>query len=129
MAASSSEAVDAPTKNTSTDDDQRALTTSLQTRLTFVNHAELPVLAAAFASKKGQLLVVDHREMRLYAGSQQVRRAPLPSTSHGSVVAAIHYNPHGENFVLVYASSSSVYGANTNMPFSVADNVDHPVSH
>ena len=29
---------------------------------------------------------------------------------------------------LLYASSSSVYGANTNMPFSVHDNVDHPVS-
>lgn len=29
---------------------------------------------------------------------------------------------------LVYASSSSVYGANTLMPFSVHHNVDHPVS-
>lgn len=29
---------------------------------------------------------------------------------------------------LAYASSSSVYGANTAMPFSVHDNVDHPVS-
>ena len=29
---------------------------------------------------------------------------------------------------LVYASSSSVYGANTDMPFSVHHNVDHPVS-
>ncbi|MCY4044016.1 MAG: NAD-dependent epimerase [Cellvibrionales bacterium] len=29
---------------------------------------------------------------------------------------------------LVYASSSSVYGANTKVPFSVHDNVDHPVS-
>lgn len=29
---------------------------------------------------------------------------------------------------LVYASSSSVYGANTQMPFSVNDNVDHPLS-
>jgi UDP-glucuronate 4-epimerase len=29
---------------------------------------------------------------------------------------------------LVYASSSSVYGANTSMPFSVHDNVDHPMS-
>lgn len=29
---------------------------------------------------------------------------------------------------LVFASSSSVYGANTNMPFSVHHNVDHPVS-
>ncbi|MCB1904148.1 MAG: GDP-mannose 4,6-dehydratase, partial [Gammaproteobacteria bacterium] len=28
---------------------------------------------------------------------------------------------------LVYASSSSVYGANTRMPFSVHDNVNHPV--
>lgn len=29
---------------------------------------------------------------------------------------------------LVYASSSSVYGANRKMPFAVTDNVDHPVS-
>lgn len=29
---------------------------------------------------------------------------------------------------LIYASSSSVYGANTKLPFSVHDNVDHPVS-
>jgi UDP-glucuronate 4-epimerase len=29
---------------------------------------------------------------------------------------------------LVYASSSSVYGSHTNMPFSVHQNVDHPVS-
>ena len=34
-----------------------------------------------------------------------------------------HKTPH-----LVFASSSSVYGANTRMPFSVHDNVDHPVS-
>lgn len=29
---------------------------------------------------------------------------------------------------LIYASSSSVYGANKKMPFSVHDNVDHPIS-
>ncbi len=29
---------------------------------------------------------------------------------------------------LVYASSSSVYGANTKLPFSEKDNVDHPIS-
>lgn len=29
---------------------------------------------------------------------------------------------------LVYASSSSVYGANTKLPFSVADKTDHPIS-
>ena len=35
---------------------------------------------------------------------------------------------HNDVEHLVYASSSSVYGANTKMPFSVHDNVDHPVS-
>lgn len=35
---------------------------------------------------------------------------------------------HNEVKHLVYASSSSVYGANTRMPFSVHHNVDHPVS-
>ena len=35
-----------------------------------------------------------------------------------------HYNINH----LVYASSSSVYGANTHMPFSVHNNVDHPLS-
>ena len=35
---------------------------------------------------------------------------------------------HNQIKHLVYASSSSVYGANTKMPFSVHDNVDHPLS-
>ena len=35
---------------------------------------------------------------------------------------------HNECRHLVYASSSSVYGANTKLPFSVGDNSDHPVS-
>ena len=35
---------------------------------------------------------------------------------------------HNDVEHLVYASSSSVYGANTNYPFSVHNNVDHPVS-
>ena len=35
---------------------------------------------------------------------------------------------HNQVRHLVFASSSSVYGANTRMPFSVHDNVDHPVS-
>jgi len=35
---------------------------------------------------------------------------------------------HSEVEHLVYASSSSVYGANTRMPFSVHHNVDHPIS-
>jgi len=35
---------------------------------------------------------------------------------------------HNEVEHLVYASSSSVYGANTAMPFSVHQNVDHPLA-
>lgn len=35
---------------------------------------------------------------------------------------------HHKTKHLVYASSSSVYGSNSSMPFSVHDNVDHPVS-
>ena len=35
---------------------------------------------------------------------------------------------HAQTPHLVYASSSSVYGLNTRQPFSVHDNVDHPIS-
>ena len=35
---------------------------------------------------------------------------------------------HNDVEHLVYASSSSVYGANTSMPFSIHQNVDHPLS-
>ena len=35
---------------------------------------------------------------------------------------------HNKISHLVYASSSSVYGSNSKLPFSVNDNVDHPVS-
>jgi UDP-glucuronate 4-epimerase len=38
--------------------------------------------------------------------------------------ACRHYPPQH----LIYASSSSVYGANRKMPFSVHDNVDHPLA-
>ncbi|MFZ1807744.1 MAG: NAD-dependent epimerase [Cyclobacteriaceae bacterium] len=38
--------------------------------------------------------------------------------------ACRHHKPEH----LIYASSSSVYGANTKMPFSVHNNVDHPLS-
>ncbi len=38
--------------------------------------------------------------------------------------ACRHYKPKH----LIYASSSSVYGANRKMPFSVHDNVDHPLA-
>lgn len=43
----------------------------------------------------------------------------------GNVLEGCRHNGCGH---LVYASSSSVYGANVKMPFSVGDSVDHPVS-
>jgi UDP-glucuronate 4-epimerase len=42
-----------------------------------------------------------------------------------NVLEGCRHNGSGH---LIYASSSSVYGANTRMPFRVADNVDHPLS-
>ena len=43
----------------------------------------------------------------------------------GHVLEGCRHNNVGH---LVYASSSSVYGSNTKMPFSIHDNVDHPLS-
>jgi len=43
----------------------------------------------------------------------------------GHILEGCRHNKVGH---LVYASSSSVYGANTKTPFSIHDNVDHPLS-
>ncbi len=53
--------------------------------------------------------------------------AYLESNLHGflNVLEACRHHKAGH---LIYASSSSVYGANTKMPFSVHHNVDHPIS-
>ena len=75
---------------------------------------------------------------------------PIAKVVHLAAQAGVRYslvNPHAytdsniEGFLnilegcrhakvehLVYASSSSIYGGNTQMPFSIHDNVDHPVS-
>jgi UDP-glucuronate 4-epimerase len=77
-------------------------------------------------------------------------RHRFPTVLHLAAQAGVRYsiqNPHAyidaniEGFInvlegcrhtgcghLLFASSSSVYGANTKLPFSVQDNVDHPVS-
>ena len=74
----------------------------------------------------------------------------FPLVVHLAAQAGVRYsleNPHAyadanlEGFInvlegcrhngcghLLFASSSSVYGANTKLPFSVQDNVDHPIS-
>lgn len=53
--------------------------------------------------------------------------AYLESNLHG-FLCVLEACRHHSTKHLVYASSSSVYGANRHMPFSVHDNVDHPVS-
>ena len=92
-----------------------------------------------------QLDLADHANMATLFSSHRPERVV-----HLAAQAGVRYsltNPHSyveSNLVgfmnilegcrhnqvqhLVYASSSSVYGANTKMPFSVHDNVDHPVS-
>ena len=53
--------------------------------------------------------------------------AYLESNIHGflNILEGCRHSKVGH---LIYASSSSVYGANKKMPFSVHDNVDHPIS-
>ena len=53
--------------------------------------------------------------------------AYMESNLHGflNILEACRHNKIEH---LVYASSSSVYGANKKMPFSTHDNVDHPIS-
>ena len=53
--------------------------------------------------------------------------AYLDSNLHG-FLNIIEGCRHNNVKHLVYASSSSVYGINKSMPFSVHDNVDHPIS-
>lgn len=53
--------------------------------------------------------------------------AYIDSNVNGTTTVLEGCRHHGVEH-LVFASSSSVYGANTKLPFSVRDNVDHPLS-
>ena len=79
-----------------------------------------------FAEKRFQLVV----NLAAQAGVRYSLVNPhayLESNMHGflNVLEACRHNQVEH---LVYASSSSVYGANRAMPFSVHHNVDHPIS-
>lgn len=82
-------------------------------------------------------LVARHPEIRhivhlaAQAGVRHSLSAPLDYVranvfGQTVMVEAARHLPRLEH--MVYASSSSVYGANTKVPFSVEDRVDHPVS-
>ena len=83
-------------------------------------------IEAAFAEHKPQRVV----NLAAQAGVRYSIENPLAYID-SNIVGFAHIlegcRHHGVEH-LVYASSSSVYGANTAMPFSVHDNVDHPLS-
>ena len=80
-------------------------------------------------------LFADHRpEKVIHLGAQPGVRYSLQNPAayidsnvvgFGNILEGCRQN---EVAHLVFASSSSVYGANTKMPFSTGDRVDHPVS-
>jgi UDP-glucuronate 4-epimerase len=83
-------------------------------------------VAAAFAERRPQRVV----NLAAQAGVRYSIENPMAYvdtnlTGFANILESCRH--HGVEH-LVYASSSSVYGANTSMPFSVHHNVDHPLS-
>jgi UDP-glucuronate 4-epimerase len=83
-------------------------------------------MAALFAQEKFQRVI----HLAAQAGVRYSIQNPLAYIDSNVVGFANILEGCRHNNVehLVYASTSSVYGANTNMPFSVHQNVDHPLS-
>ncbi len=91
-----------------------------------VDLSELSSLAGLFAERPVDVVV----NLAAQAGvrySLENPHAYVDANLDGFVNLLECCRHHGVKH-LVFASSSSVYGANTKMPFSVHDNVDHPVS-
>jgi len=88
--------------------------------------ADRPGMAELFAQEKPQRVI----HLAAQAGvrySLQNPHAYVDSNLTG-FVNILEGCRHAKVEHLTYASSSSVYGGNTKMPFSEADSVDHPVS-
>jgi UDP-glucuronate 4-epimerase len=102
------------------------LTPQANFRFVKLDLADLPGMAALFASEKFARVV----HLAAQAGvrySLEDPHAYVRSNVTGTltVLEGCRHNAVGH---LVYASTSSVYGANTNMPFSVHNIADHPLS-
>ncbi|HZV62108.1 MAG TPA: NAD-dependent epimerase [Methylophilaceae bacterium] len=102
----------------------------------FINHRNYTHLRIDLADKKAiEECFATHKPQRVVnlaaqAGVRYSIENPLAYID-SNIVGFAHILEgcrHFEVEHLVYASSSSVYGANTSMPFSVHDNVDHPLS-
>jgi UDP-glucuronate 4-epimerase len=91
-----------------------------------IDLADRAAMDQAFATHKPQRVV----NLAAQAGVRYSLDNPLAYID-SNIVGFAHVlegcRHHGVDH-LVYASSSSVYGANTAMPFSVHHNVDHPLS-
>ncbi|MET0224954.1 MAG: NAD-dependent epimerase [Dokdonella sp.] len=85
-----------------------------------------PALERAFADFKPQRVV----NLAAQAGVRYSLENPYAYIEANVVgfINVLEACRHGGVEHLVYASSSSVYGANRKLPFSVRDSVDHPVS-
>ncbi len=85
-----------------------------------------PALEAAFADFRPQRVV----NLAAQAGVRYSLTNPYAYVESNLVgfINILEACRHGGVEHLVYASSSSVYGANRKLPFSVRDPVDHPVS-
>ncbi|MEP7044123.1 MAG: NAD-dependent epimerase [Dokdonella sp.] len=85
-----------------------------------------PALQQAFAEFKPQRVV----NLAAQAGVRYSLENPYAYVEANLVgfINVLEACRHGKVEHLVYASSSSVYGANRKLPFSVRDSVDHPVS-
>lgn len=88
--------------------------------------ADLPYLEAQFTNHRPRRVV----HLAAQAGVRYSLQNPHAYVSSNLVgfMNILECCRHHQIEHLVYASSSSVYGANTLMPFSVHHNVDHPVS-
>ena len=88
--------------------------------------ADRPAMAALFAEHRFDAVV----NLAAQAGVRYSLENPhsYVDTNLVGFVNLLEGCRHSRVKHFVYASSSSVYGANTRMPFSVHDNVDHPVS-
>ena len=88
--------------------------------------ADRPVMEALFATEKFQRVI----NLAAQPGVRYSLKNPHAYIQSNIVglTNILEGCRHNQVEHLVYASSSSIYGANTHMPFSVHDNVDHPVS-
>ena len=88
--------------------------------------ADRPAMAALFEREKFERVI----HLGAQAGVRYSIQNPLAYVDSNVVGTAnvLEGCRHSGVGHLVYASTSSVYGANTRMPFSVHQNVDHPLS-